>query len=151
MRNTNLLALSWTSLFTFVNVGHSRAIRCLDGWQSKQSRIWINGVIVSKPSWLLTSIAIYFTPPKRDRGRQIQDPPRPDGEAGMPGASNIYFWQVMGSERGNRPQEAGWMTPCVVQRDVQPAIIYPACLAYWDWNGSNKAMLGISLWHVKCA
>ena len=26
-------------------------------------------------------------------------PPRPDGKAGVPGAPNIYSWQVMGLER----------------------------------------------------
>ena len=42
----------------------------------------------------------------------------------------IDFWQVMGFESANRPQEAGWMIAHVAQRDVQPAIIHPAWLAY---------------------
>ena len=40
----------------------------------------------------------------------------------MPGSSNIYFWQVMGLERADRPQEAGWMIARVAQRDLQLAI-----------------------------
>ena len=53
-----------------------------------------------------------------------------DGEAGVPGALNIYSWQVMGSESANFPQEAGWMIAHVEQRDEQPAIIHPAWMAY---------------------
>ena len=32
-----------------------------------------------------------------------------DGKAGVPEAPTFHFWQVMGSDSGNRPQEAGWM------------------------------------------
>ena len=39
----------------------------------------------------------------------------------VPGAPNIYVWQVMGLDSGNRPQEAGWMIARVAQRDAQPA------------------------------
>ena len=48
----------------------------------------------------------------------------------MPGATNIYFWQVIGLETGNRVQEAGWMITRVAQRNTQPAIIHPDWLAY---------------------
>ena len=53
----------------------------------------------------------------------------------------IYFWHIMGLESGNhRAQEAGWKIALVVQRDVQPAIIHPPWLVYWDRNGNYKSM-----------
>ena len=51
----------------------------------------------------------------------------------------------MGLERENRRQEASWKITRVAQRDTQLAIIHLAWLAYWDGNGNNKGMLGISL------
>ena len=51
----------------------------------------------------------------------------------------------MGLDPGNRAKEAGWMIARVAQRDTQLAIIHLAWLAYWDGNGNNKGMLGISL------
>ena len=43
---------------------------------------------------------------------------------------NLFAVQVKQFVSGNRPQEAGWMIARVAQRDVQPAIIHPAWLAY---------------------
>ena len=40
---------------------------------------------------------------------------------------------------------------CKWTRNRQSSTWYAAWLAYWDGNCSNKGMLGISRWHVKCA
>ena len=45
----------------------------------------------------------------------------PDGESGVPGAPNFYFWQVMRLDSGNYPQETNnWTIARIAQR------------AYWD-------------------
>jgi len=68
--------------------------------------------------------------PQEEQGRQSRDPPKTGRQSRRTEGTPIDFWQVKQFVSGNRPQEAGWMIARVAQRDVQPAIIHPAWLAY---------------------